>query len=70
MNTVAQTGPNLTGAGPFKVMGYSANVGSPLNGHLDEYRVYSRALTPAEITQLYNPLFRQDFWAQTFHSPR
>ncbi len=54
VNTVAQTAPNLTGTGPFKVMGYSANVGSPLNGHLDEYRIYSRALTPSEITTLYN----------------
>ncbi len=61
VNTVAQTAPNLTGAGPFKVMGYNANVGSPLNGHLDEYRVYSRALTPAEITQLYNPFVPSGF---------
>lgn len=54
VNTVAQTAPNVTGTGPFKVMGYSANVGSPLNGHLDEYRIYSRALTPSEITTLNN----------------
>jgi hypothetical protein len=55
VNTVAQGTPNITGTGPFKVVGYSANVGMPVNGHLDEFRVYSRALTPGEITTLYNP---------------
>ncbi len=55
VNTVAQTAPNLTGTGPLKVMGYSANVGAPAGGMLDEFRVYSRALTPSEVLQLYNP---------------
>ncbi len=52
VNTVAQTAPNITGTGPFKVMGYSTNVGSPLNGHLDEYRIYSRALTATEVASI------------------
>ncbi|MGL5888953.1 MAG: LamG-like jellyroll fold domain-containing protein, partial [Bacteroidia bacterium] len=56
VNTVAQGTFTLSGAGPFKVMGYSANVGAPAGGLLDEFRFYSRALTPAEITQLYNPM--------------
>jgi PKD repeat protein len=55
VSTVAQTAPNLTGTGPLKVIGYSTNVGAPLGGILDEFRVYSRALTQAEITQLVNP---------------
>ncbi len=61
VNTVAQTAPNVTGAGPFKVVGYSANVGMPVNGHLDEFRVYSRALTQVEITQLNNPFVPSGF---------
>ncbi len=54
VNTVAQGAVNLTGAGPFKVNGYSSNVGSPANGHYDEFRFYNRALSPAEITSLNN----------------
>ncbi len=55
VSTVAQTAPNLTGTGPFKVMGYSSNVGAPAGGMLDEFRVYSHALNAAEVAQLYNP---------------
>ncbi|MBL7764722.1 MAG: T9SS type A sorting domain-containing protein [Chitinophagaceae bacterium] len=51
VNTVAQTAPNLTGTGPFKVGGYSANSG--LNGLMDEFRFYSHALTAVEVMQLY-----------------
>jgi|GEM_PF-900126 len=61
VTTVAQTAPNITGAGPFKVMGYSANVGAPANGKLDEFRVYNRALTPTEISQLANPSLTPGF---------
>lgn len=35
--------------------GYGTNVGLPSNGYLDEFRLYSRALTAAEVAQLYNP---------------
>jgi len=55
VTTVAQTAPNLTGTGPFKVMGYASAVGAPVNGHLDEFRVYSHALSAADVAQLYNP---------------
>ena len=52
VSTVAQGAVNLTGTGPFKVNGYSTNVGAPLNGHYDEYKLFSRALTPAEVLSL------------------
>ena len=53
VNTVAQTGPTINGAGPFKVMGYSSNIGSPAGGLMDEFRVYNRAIDSTEIMQLY-----------------
>jgi hypothetical protein len=55
VSTVAQGAVNITGPGPFKVMGYNTNVGAPLGGFLDEFRVYNRALSDAEILELYNP---------------
>ncbi len=54
VNTVAQSPITISGTGPFKVMGYSTNVGAPLDGHLDEFRVYNRALSAAEVLAL-NP---------------
>ncbi|MCA6364692.1 MAG: T9SS type A sorting domain-containing protein [Bacteroidetes bacterium] len=56
VNTVAQGAFTLNGTGPFKVMGYSANIGAPAGGLMDEFRLYSRALTAAEVAQLYNPM--------------
>lgn len=52
VSTVVQTGPNLTGVGPLKVMGYGSNVGAPAGGLLDEYRLYSRALSALEVAAL------------------
>ncbi|MBL7703176.1 MAG: hypothetical protein JNM14_13065 [Ferruginibacter sp.] len=54
VNTVAQPpgGVNMTGTGPFKVNGYSSNVGSPVNGHYDEFKFFNRAITPAEVLSL------------------
>ncbi len=52
VNTVAQGTPNITGTGPFKVMGYAANVGAPAGGLLDDFRVYSRALSAQEVADL------------------
>jgi len=52
VNTVAQGVPVITGAGPFKVVGYSANVGMPSGGMLDEFRVYNRALSAGEVANL------------------
>jgi hypothetical protein len=42
---------SMAGTG-FQIGGYSAN--SNLNGLLDEFRIYNRALTQAEITTTYN----------------
>jgi hypothetical protein len=61
VNTVAQGGPVINSSGPFKVIGYATNVGMPSGGQMDEFRLYSRALTQAEITQLYNPFTPSGF---------
>jgi len=62
VSTTVQAGtPVIVGTGPFKVVGYSTNVGAPLDGYLDEFRVYSRVLTGAEIVELYNPFATADF---------
>jgi hypothetical protein len=53
VSTVAQTAPNLTGTGPLKVMGYSANVGAPAGGQLDEFRLYNRAISATEVLELF-----------------
>lgn len=52
INTVAQTTPNLTGIGPFKVVGYGSNVGAPAGGLLDDFRIYSRALSAGEVLDI------------------
>jgi hypothetical protein len=52
VSTVAQGAPNVTGTGPFKVMGYATNVGAPAGGLLDDFRVYSRALSAAEVASI------------------
>jgi hypothetical protein len=56
VNTVSEAGVTINGTGPFKVMGYASNVGSPSGGLVDEFRMYNRALTAAEIMQLVNPM--------------
>lgn len=61
VNTVAQTGIVIAGTGPFKVGGYSTNVGLPANGYLDEFRFYNRALSAAEVAELYNPFATSGF---------
>ncbi|MBS1810305.1 MAG: Ig-like domain repeat protein [Acidobacteria bacterium] len=53
VNTVAQTSPNLTGAGPFKVGGYSSSNGLAPNGQMDEFGLYNRALTAQEVLSLH-----------------
>ncbi|MBK7589395.1 MAG: LamG domain-containing protein [Bacteroidetes bacterium] len=53
VNTVVQAGPTINGAGPFKVMGYSANIGAPVGGLLDDFRIYSHALNAGEVMNLY-----------------
>ncbi|MEQ1675561.1 MAG: HYR domain-containing protein, partial [Chitinophagaceae bacterium] len=45
--TFANTGP-----GPFRVGGYSTL--ASINGRMDEFSMYSRALTPAEVLNIFN----------------
>lgn len=55
VNTVAQPGAlSFSGAGPFKVNGYGTNTSLPAGALLDEFRLYSRALTTTEVADLYN----------------
>jgi cysteine-rich repeat protein len=53
VSTVAQSAVNLSGAGPFKIVGYATNVGLPANGSIDEFRLYDHALTDQEVANLY-----------------
>lgn len=53
VTTIAQTAVNLTGTGPFKVMGYATNVGAPAGGLMEEFMMYNHALTDTEVMQLY-----------------
>jgi hypothetical protein len=52
VNTVVQPVLNITGTGFFKVMGYNSNVGAPAGGLMDEFRMYNRALSDAEVMAL------------------
>ncbi|MBN3036212.1 MAG: carboxypeptidase regulatory-like domain-containing protein [Bacteroidales bacterium] len=54
--SVAQPSVTIAGTG-FKVGGYSTSTG--LNGSMDEFRMYSRALTPTEIADSWNVLLPQ-----------
>ena len=51
-NTVVQTPLNITGGTGFSVGGYSSSAG--LEGLMDEFRFYKRALSQAEITATWN----------------
>jgi hypothetical protein len=56
-NAVAQ--PNnlvLTGTSEFQVGGYSTNNGIPTGGKMDEFRLYNRALSAAEIQTTWNQI--------------
>jgi hypothetical protein len=56
--TVAQAGtPTINGTGPFKVIGYSSNVGLNAGGLIGDYRIYSTALTPTDVLNIYNSAF-------------
>ncbi len=58
LNTVAQSsGLAVSGTGPFKVIGYGANVGLNAGGKLADVRIYSKALSQTEITAIYNAAF-------------
>jgi hypothetical protein len=51
--TVVQAMPAISGSA-FKVGGYSANVGLPSGGLMDEFSIYGHALTVTEILMLWN----------------
>lgn len=57
VTTVAQTAPVIVGTGPYKVGGYSTN--ASLNGNMADYRVYSHALTAAEVANIYSYITTQ-----------
>ncbi|TCZ63395.1 PKD-like domain-containing protein, partial [Flaviaesturariibacter aridisoli] len=52
VQSVPQGGVSFTGAGPFKVGGYSSSASLPAGSTLDNFRLYSRALSAAEVQLL------------------
>jgi len=52
VNTVAQGTVNITGTSSFKVGGYSSNFGLASGSRMDEFRLYNRALSAAEVETL------------------
>ncbi len=53
VNSVNQTNSlALNGSGPFKVMGYGSNVGSPAGGLIDNFMVFSKALSTKQVGEL------------------
>jgi len=44
----------ITGAGPFLIGSYSTSAGMPSGGLMDEFRLYNRALSDAEIASTWN----------------
>jgi hypothetical protein len=52
VSTVAQPSVLVSGTGPFKVGGYSTSSSLPNSSLMDEFRLYSRALTVSEIQSL------------------
>lgn len=67
--TISQTAPTITGTGPFKVMGYSSNIGAPAGGNLDEFRLYGYALTDAQVLELYQSNYSGFLGADQFICP-
>jgi hypothetical protein len=47
--TVAQPTVTITGTGPFTVGSYSTSIGMPVGGLMDEFRLYNRPLSDAEV---------------------
>ncbi|GAA4335550.1 LamG-like jellyroll fold domain-containing protein [Flaviaesturariibacter amylovorans] len=52
VNTVSQSNFSVSGSGPFRVGGYSGQNGLPAGTLLDNFRVYKRALSAAEVASL------------------
>ena len=55
VNTKTQTPLNINGTAPFKVGGYSTSAG--LLGKMDEFRLYDKALSDAEVAAAWNHQF-------------
>jgi hypothetical protein len=51
---VAQPAVTITGAGPFKVGGYSTSIGMVAGSLMDEFRMYNRALSDGEVSSTWN----------------
>jgi len=51
-SAVTQSTVSISGSGPFKVGGYSSSNSLPSGSFMDEFRLYNRALTVAEIQSL------------------
>jgi outer membrane biosynthesis protein TonB len=54
VNTVPQTTVNIMGTGFLKVGGYSTLTGLSSGAAMDEFRLYDRALSAAEVASTYN----------------
>ena len=52
--TVAQPTVTISGTGPFLIGAYSTSAGMPIGGLMDEFRMYNRALSDAEVGNTWN----------------
>jgi phosphodiesterase/alkaline phosphatase D-like protein len=52
--TAAQPTVTITGTGPFTIGAYSTSAGMPIGGLMDEFRMYNRALSDAEVGNTWN----------------
>jgi len=55
VNTVAESPITISGVGPLKVGAYSTSTGLNSGGFMDDFRLYDRAITPAEVLSLLAP---------------
>ncbi|MEZ4794479.1 MAG: HYR domain-containing protein [Flavobacteriaceae bacterium] len=55
VNTVAQPPLTFVGTSPFKVGGYGVSRGLQTNALLDEFKIFSRELSPSEVIALASP---------------
>ncbi len=53
-NSAAYTGTSVTGSTQVEIGRNNESVNDLWNGTIDEARIYNRALSPTEVTQLYN----------------
>lgn len=52
--TVSQPSVAIAGTGPFRIGAYSTSIGMPSGGLMDEFRMYNRALSDAEVGSTWN----------------